>query len=82
MELPRIVADVWWCQDEVCDCTQARIYILSKPNLYHYEMLWEGTFVCEEGEISERELKDAIRDLLPGFVEKYRLPCEQLVPAA
>lgn len=41
-------AHVWWCGDEVCDCTQARIEGAARTNTYRQRLwdvtLWTGTF--------------------------------------
>lgn len=49
MREPRIVARMWWCEDEVCDCTQP-IIERSAPNpadprFYVHQRLWEGEFM-------------------------------------
>lgn len=48
---PLLVARLWWCEDEVCDCTQYIIERVSQNPLdrrfFHRSRLWEGEFVSE-----------------------------------
>lgn len=57
---PRIVASMWWCGDEVCNCTQPQIE-LRKPNheagypWVRIVGLWKGTFHSEASYEESRE---------------------------
>ena len=60
-----IVAEVWWCGDEVCDCTQAQITaryanVKAGGNWIVPRVLWTGTFFPEGQSGAEAEL-DAMR---------------------
>lgn len=47
-----IIGCIWWCEDEICDCTQPEI-VRQTPQpggFYKFERLWEGTFVSGPGE--------------------------------
>lgn len=46
--LKYITGFVWWCEDEVCDCTQAVIEAVfehrESPGWIWRDVLWRGTF--------------------------------------
>lgn len=67
----RIVAEIWNCGDDVCDCNQPQIHRITPNDNCGYpwikrERLWEGTFQTDgEGlKLMKKELKEA--------VDKYR----------
>jgi hypothetical protein len=63
----RIIAHMWHCGDEICNCYQPKIERITpnKNNDFPWierELLWSGTF-CTDGEdsdIREKELNEAI----------------------
>lgn len=64
-----LYAHIWWCGDEVCDCTQPVIERFA-PNpldsrFWKQERLWEGTFhtqaTLEEASEQVRELEAAAK---------------------
>jgi hypothetical protein len=65
---PYLVAEMWWCQSDTCDCVQPRITKISphdppRPPWIIRETLWSGTFCSrpepEEGAAQRRELREA-----------------------
>jgi len=60
-ETPRLYAHIWWCGDEVCNCTQPEVEEI-RPNReagypwVHRVALWKGTF-CSDAEREERDLQ-------------------------
>lgn len=72
--LPRIEAYIWYCGDEICDCTQPVIEKI-EPNLkvgFPWVMrtrLWEGTFYSQpsfdERRQQDAELEEAKKIYLP-----------------
>lgn len=56
----RVVAYLWWCGDDVCDCTQPCIDQLS-PNRQagypwiHRDNLWSGKFITDSWEYSPED---------------------------
>lgn len=47
---PQVVASIWWCGDEYCDCTEPVIERISPGTRYPWvrrERLWEGTFLTD-----------------------------------
>jgi hypothetical protein len=45
-----LIAEVWWCGDDYCDCTQARIvHVVRNRHGGRYEStaLWHGTYATE-----------------------------------
>lgn len=52
-EYVRTVAQVWWCDDPVCDCYQAQVSSTYKNritgNTFVFDGIWEGHFYSEEG---------------------------------
>lgn len=66
-EKPYLEARLWWCEDEVCDCTQPQID-LCEPNWeagYPWikrKTVWEGTFHSEaDREESENQRAELIK---------------------
>lgn len=67
-ETERLVAYIWWCGDDHCDCTQPRIDHIS-PNRkasypwIHSKNVWSGTFQSDgEGRPEQRiELEEAAK---------------------
>jgi hypothetical protein len=66
----RIVASMWWCGDDDCDCTKPVIERITPNHVagypwIHRETLWEGTFRTDSGLYPEErqqqyaELRDA-----------------------
>jgi hypothetical protein len=63
----RIVARIWWCGDEVCDCACPQIEKITPNYVAGYpwtrrEVLWSGTFVSrgyglDDGVDLEAELR-------------------------
>ena len=57
---PLLVARMWWCEDEVCDCTQPIIERVSQnpidPRFFTRERLWEGQFISQDGGYDDDEL--------------------------
>lgn len=65
---PYLVAEIWGCGDEVCDCYQPQItkilpHVPPRPPWIRREKVWEGTFHSqpepEEWEQMKRELREA-----------------------
>jgi hypothetical protein len=55
---PRLEAELWWCGDEVCDCTKPQIVRISPGNQYPWvkrEAVWEGTFLTHTADYSQAE---------------------------
>jgi hypothetical protein len=59
---PRLVAEVWWCGDDWCDCTQPQIVRITPNTDAGYpwvrrEAVWEGEFLTGtwQYEPAERE---------------------------
>lgn len=57
---PRIVASIWWCGDEWCDCTQPVIERITPNREVGYpwirrETLWSGKFLSCTSEHTEEE---------------------------
>lgn len=69
MNEARVVGDIWWCGDYVCDCTQPQIHrVTNRVGHYEYERLWEGTFVNAYGDDSERAAQaDELREAAARF---------------
>jgi hypothetical protein len=73
--IPRLEAYRWWCEDEVCDCTQYKIDRITFPKGRKWAMLdnvWEGRFVTEtsaetEDERNERLLEFGLAALEHGI---------------
>lgn len=73
-----VYADVWWCGDYHCDCTQPQIEII-RPNRkagrpwIEREVIWSGTFRSwssdEHPGDADRELADALRALESAGLE-------------
>lgn len=61
----RVVAEMWDCGDDYCDCTQPRIYRES-PNLeagypwVNRDLLWEGTFRTDGEGWGNQDDRDAL----------------------
>lgn len=74
-----LAARMWQCGDEVCDCTQPMIEIIT-PNMVagapwiHRKTLWQGAFhseaTIEERAEQESELRKAM--------EKYKIDTETM----
>lgn len=70
-----LVAGIWWCGDEVCDCTQPIVERVTPNTDAGYpwvrrERIWEGQF-CSEATDGEtigqwKELREAM--------QKYQIP--------
>jgi hypothetical protein len=69
--IPRVEVYLWWCGDEICDCTQPTADVIVPkiyPNIAR-EVIWQGTFHSESGgrlepeeyEQREKELKAAAK---------------------
>lgn len=65
--VPRYSAELWWCGDEVCDCSQPQIDLIT-PNLtvgppwIRRTNIWRGTFKSGgETEGLREELEEACR---------------------
>ncbi len=79
----RYEARLWWCGDDVCDCTQPKIDLVSpnhdagRPWIRRWT-IWAGTFVtaASSGEIDEqrRELSQAVAVLLIGRLVGQEMP--------
>lgn len=52
---------MWWCEDDICDCTQPQINRWTRQSVgsWKCETLWEGTFRSEADatERAEQELE-------------------------
>jgi hypothetical protein len=49
---PRLVAELWWCGDDWCDCTKPQIVRITPNTDAGYpcvrrELIWEGEFLAE-----------------------------------
>jgi len=65
--IAKIEVYLWWCQDEVCDCTQPMVDVIL-PNVYPFQSkalqrqnIWKGNFQSEYGgrlESEEYEQRD------------------------
>jgi hypothetical protein len=64
-DLRDIIARVWWCGDDWCDCTQAQITArfcnIVVPNAVVLHTLWRGEFHTdgEQGAVAELDAKRA-----------------------
>jgi hypothetical protein len=56
---PRLEAYRWWCEDDICDCTQYKIDRITFPDKGRgwakIENLWEGRFVTDTSEESRHD---------------------------
>ena len=62
--IPVVEFYVWWCGDDVCDCTQAQI-VRRRPNetdprFQRIDLLWKGTFFSDGESGANEELQRAI----------------------
>lgn len=66
-------AEVWWCEDPVCDCYQAQVTNTYRNRVtkttFVYDSVWEGGFYSEQGS------RSAENDLI-----KYRQELKQSDP--
>jgi hypothetical protein len=73
----RHMAEVWWCGDEWCDCTEARItsYLLAFPGRRDIRNEWEGAFMTDgEGhDVASTELNRMAQHLRRHHHDFYRL---------
>ena len=63
----KLFAHVWWCGDEYCDCTQARI-------VQGLRVVWNGTYATEgDWEVAPTtELNREARRLRKHYHDLYR----------
>jgi hypothetical protein len=71
----RTVAEVWWCGDEECDCTQAQIVQIGPDRVAGFpwvtrRVLWAGQFTSFTYEQTEAEAAAQLAEL--------RQACERL----
>jgi len=76
---PYLIAELWWCGDETCDCVQPQITLIT-PNHPYYppwikrETKWMGTYHSqpepEEMEQMKQELREASKKFGIPFNEK------------
>jgi hypothetical protein len=60
---PRLVASVWWCGDDYCDCTKPVIERITPNTNAGYpwiqrEQLWEGRFLTRTYEYAHEEREE------------------------
>lgn len=72
----RIVAQLWWCGDEECDCTQPMIERITPNRRAGYpwilrDTLWEGEFITDTWEYGREEREE--RQYAP-----LRAECERI----
>lgn len=67
----QLVASVWWCGDEACDCYQAQISNRQKGQLHEHGYVgrliderWQGRFYTDGG---HRAATDELRALRSGL---------------
>ncbi len=70
-----VKANMWYCGDEVCNCTQPRIEIMGPNPLtairsWSFVRLWEGTFRSD----GERDMLRAQRVELIDACRLFRIP--------
>ncbi len=76
---PRIVAEIWWCGDDYCDCTEPMIVRIT-PNLkagypwIHREVLWSGEFLTETGGYSPEEIRERQYEPLRRECRRFGIP--------
>jgi len=84
---PYLVAEIWHCNDEVCDCYQPQITKITphnppRPPWIQREQLWAGTFHSqpgtEEWDEMTRELEDAAARAGITLEEKTKTGMRQL----
>jgi hypothetical protein len=85
--VPRLVAELWWCGDDRCDCTQPQIVRLT-PNTVmgypwvHREAVWEGEFLTDTWELSEAEREALHYAPLRGACERLGVQVPEVARAA
>lgn len=75
---PYLVAEIWRCGDEVCDCWQPQITLISPhdppmPPWIRRDRKWEGTFISDP---DNSELQD-IRSELRTAAAKYGIVLDE-----
>lgn len=71
-----LMARIWWCEDEVCDCYQPEIlkYIPAPPGQWRRtEVVWKGEFVSQP----DLEDRERIRAELLAEAAKYGISINQ-----
>lgn len=65
-EYPKVRAEMWWCEDYECDCTQPQITRVTKrpyPSVgYNFERVWEGRFMSRAGEYERTERAERLNE--------------------
>lgn len=69
----RIQGRVWWCEDEWCDCTQAKIERIEGAGPYVYTTLWEGEFHTDGETGARTELNREAQRLRRHHHDLYRM---------
>ena len=52
----KLFAEMWWCGDEICDCTQPQIVERSTVSFRH--PAWKGPIVIEQGDFHSQADRD------------------------
>lgn len=74
------VAEIWYCGDDECDCTQPQIVTRTPRPLrgggtvYDKKVLWEGTFLSESFAYTSDELEELQYRPLREACERYGIP--------
>lgn len=81
MRKTKLFAQIWWCADQECDCTEPQI-VRATPREFHtppyqgwhVEVLWRGEYLTPTHEYSLKEREDLQFAPLREQCIKYDIP--------
>ena len=72
-QLPRLVVEMWWCGDDVCDCTMPRVCRYTRNERLHWavntEVIESGPFYSAASREEYQEQIAWLRDAAQRYPE-------------